>query len=140
MITQDKWTWMGHPAHFICANDCKFFMATKVGKYIISTVGEYFPDFRVREIFAKSRNITIEGIGDAYDRDYLNKIGFEDLSLGGWKYETMVFESKRNKESDACCPYIIKHGSNIEQNRYKTANEALKGHYKLCLEFAKKQS
>lgn len=143
-ITRDKWIWFGHAAHFICAKDCKFFMATKVGKYIISTVGEYLPDYRIQKIYADSRGIEIKGIGDEWDRNYLQKIGYEDLSYDGWKYETMVFKAIRNpygkkdKSYRICCPYVIASGFNLDQNRYKEADEAYKGHYKMCDKWSKK--
>lgn len=66
-ITQDKWVWMPHAGHFISGYRCCFKLNTKVGKYIISTVGE-LPD------------------GD----------GFMDIGADR-KYETMVFPAKKSK-------------------------------------------
>lgn len=48
-----SWEWYGHPAHFICGDKCRFHLATKVGKYLVSTVGELWPERRVREIHAE---------------------------------------------------------------------------------------
>jgi len=42
-ITQDKWKWFGLPGHFIGGSSCVHHLATKVGKHLISTVGEYRP-------------------------------------------------------------------------------------------------
>jgi len=141
-ITKDKWIWMPHPAHFICAQDCKFFLATKVGKYIISTVGEYFPDFRIREIYAKLRGKTIKGIGDEYDFNYMKEIGFEELHFGGYLYETMVFKAvaSKTKGDGTCkaCPFQMDNAINLDQDFYKTPEEAFKGHYKLCNKWSKK--
>ncbi len=139
-ITRDKWIWMGHPAHFICARDCKFFMATRVGKYIVSSVGEYFPDAPVREIFAQSRGITLTGMGDARQYDYMKKVGYEELHSGGYLYETYVFKAIKNKAKGGCeaCPYIIESGSNVDSMCFKTRGEAFKGHYKMCDKWAKK--
>lgn len=135
-ITKDKWIWMPHPAHFICAQDCRFFMATKVGDYIISTVGEYFPDAPIREIFAQSRNKPLEGMGDARRADYMKKIGFEELHYGGWLYETMVFKAK---ESEGCkaCAFVIDSGNNLDEEWYKKPEEAVAGHYKMCEKYSK---
>ena len=131
---------MPHPAHFICSKDCKFFMATKVGKYIVSTVGEYFPDYRTREIYAKIRKKDIKGIGDEYDRNYMKEIGFEDLHLDGWKYETMVFLAKKmTKNGCDACPFRIESGNNIDEKWYKTSKEAYQGHYKLCSKYSIKK-
>lgn len=41
MINANEWEWFGNAAHFICGRWCRFHLATKVGKYLISTVGEY---------------------------------------------------------------------------------------------------
>jgi hypothetical protein len=40
-IPQSEWKWYGLAAHFICAHDCLFHMATQVGDHMISTVGDY---------------------------------------------------------------------------------------------------
>ncbi len=139
-ITKDKWIWMPHPAHFICASDCKFFLATKIGKYIVSTVGEYFPDAPIREIFAQSRNKPLEGMGDARRADYMKKIGFEELHCGGILYETMVFKATKSPKEKGCkaCPFVIDSGQNLDSEYYKTPNEAFIGHYKLCQKWSKK--
>lgn len=135
VIPKDKWVWMPHPAHFICAQDCKFFLATKIGKYIISTVGEYFPDYQIREIFAESRGVNLEGKGDARRADYMKKIGFEDLGHER-KYETMVFESMKTPKDGRgyceACPFRIKSGHDIDFNGYKKSKDAYKGHLEMC--------
>jgi len=135
MITKDKWIWMPHPAHFICAEDCKFFLATKIGKYIVSTVGEYFPDAPIREIFAESRKIKLEGMGDARRADYMKKIGFEKIGFGRL-YETMVFIARKSPECNVC-PFVIASSSYVDFYGYKTPEEAYKGHMKLCNKYSK---
>lgn len=135
-IKREDWIFMPHPAHFICARDCKFFLATKIGKYIVSTVGEYLPDSRVRQITADVRGIKIEGMGDYWDADYMKKIGFEELHPDGILYETMVFNAVKNTERGerACksCPFQIESGNDIDTEYYKTGEEAYEGHYKMC--------
>jgi hypothetical protein len=84
------WEWFGHAAHFICGAYCRFHLATRVGPYLISTVGEYFPDEEGREINAEVRGVALEGRGGARRADYMEKIGFEDIGCGR-KYETFVF-------------------------------------------------
>lgn len=42
-VPVDKWEWFGVAAHFCAANKCRFHLATRVGGYVISTVGLYFP-------------------------------------------------------------------------------------------------
>ena len=56
MIPVSDWIWFGTPGHFICANYCRFHLCTRVGDYLVSTVGEYVPPEPVREIFARTRN------------------------------------------------------------------------------------
>ncbi len=140
-VSKDKWIWMPHPAHFCMAYDCQFFMATKVGKYIISTVGELFPDAPIREIYAQSRGIALEGKGDARRYDYMKKIGFEDIGFGR-KYETMVFKAVKSetkgKHACACCPYQIESGSNIDGLNYNDSGSAYKGHLTMCAKWSKK--
>ena len=136
-VTRDQWIWMPHPAHFICARDCKFFLATKVGDVIVSTVGEYFPDSQIRKIFANSRGVEIEGKGDEYDYNYIKKMGYEDLHHEGWKYETMVFKAEPMPENGCrACAFKIIVSDSKEEEWYKTAEEAVAGHYKLCEKYS----
>lgn len=136
---KEKWVWMAHPAHFICARDCRFFLATKVGNYIVSTVGEYLPDAPIREIYSKTRNIPIEGMGDARLADYMKKIGFEDLHFGGFKYETMVFTAKPMPKGECpACPWRIEVTQCHDEKWYKNSKDAYKGHMALCDKFARK--
>ena len=48
MIPAEEWVWDGHAAHLIVGPRCQFHLATRVGDYQISTVGEYMPE-RARE-------------------------------------------------------------------------------------------
>lgn len=136
-IPKEKWIWMPHPAHFICSSDCKFFLATKIGKYIVSTVGEYFPDSEIREIFANSRGVILEGKGDARRADYMKKIGFEDIGYNR-KYETMVFKARKGITCKVC-PFVIDGGSDIDFCSYNEPNEAYEGHLKMCKKWANKK-
>jgi hypothetical protein len=132
MGSRDKWIWMPHPAHFICGSQCKFHLATYVGKYIVSTVGEYLPDYEVREIFAKCRGVMLEGRGDERTNDYMRKIGFEDIGVNR-KYETMVFKAKKNLDKHyKCCPWQLSDFSCLEMEGYNDPGKASEGHYKLC--------
>lgn len=126
---------MPHPGHFICARDCKFFLNTYVGGYIVSTVGELWPDSQVRKINASTRGMKIEGIGDYWDADYMKKIGFEEIGFGRL-YETMVFKAKKSK--DACCPWRMTDGSNLDFDSYNEAGDAFKCHMKMCKKWSKK--
>lgn len=133
-MERNKWVWMPHPGHFICARWCQFVLNTYVGKYIISTVGEYVPDYEVREIFAKSRGKILEGRGDDRTADYMKKIGYEDIGLDR-KYETMVFHAKKSKNK--CCPYEMRNASNVDFDSYNSADDATIGHYEMCDKWSK---
>lgn len=138
-VTKDKWVWMPHPAHFICSRDCKFFLATKVGKYIVSTVGEYWPDQAVRRIHAEIHDAkwyaeNRDRKGDDFDHVYMKKFGFEEIGYGR-KYETMVGDCI--KSENACCPYVMVNHE-LDFASYNTAKDAYQGHLKMCRKFANK--
>ena len=98
------WVWMPHAGHFILRHRCQFHMNTCVGEHLVSTVGELVMDSHAREALAISRGVVLEGVGDARERDYMRKIGFEDIGLGT-KYETMVFPSKPNTDPKYGCAH-----------------------------------
>ena len=126
---------MPHPGHFICARDCEFFLNTYVNGFIISTVGELFPDAPVREIYAESRGIKLEGMGDARRADYRKKVGYEELGYER-KYETMVFLAQKSEHK--CCPWRIVSGRDLEMEGYNDPGEAYRGHMKFCKKYSKK--
>ena len=111
LMDKNKWIWMGHAGHLCVGEQCRFHLNTFVGKYIVSTVGEYFP----------------------YDKEKMVAIGGGDTSF----YETMVFTAKKSKNK--CCPFTAKEWFDVECVRYETAEEAHKGHLKLCKKWSKKQ-
>ena len=100
------WTWLGHAAHFICADKCRFRLATVVGngKYIVSTVGEYNP--------------------------YDDKKDMVHIGLGRF-YETYVFRAKIDKENN-CCGYSVKDWSEIDSLGANKAEEAARNHIEMC--------
>jgi hypothetical protein len=134
-MNHGNWVWMPHPAHLIVSRDCRFHLATNVGKYIVSTVGEYLPDGPIRELLAESRGIRIEGRGDARLADYMKKIGFEELGANRL-YETMVFKSAPSQED--CCPFELVSGE-VDSGGYTTAGEAYLGHMGLCRKWSKRK-
>lgn len=108
LYPKDKWIWMPHAAHFICGHQCRFKLATYVGGYIVSTVGE-LPDPRKPD-----------------SREY-EDIGYQR------KYETMVFQAAPQNPKYTCCPFsIINAGDGVDMAGYNDANAATAGHYALC--------
>ena len=140
----NNWKWFGHVAHFICGDKCRFHMATQVGKHLVSTVGEYWPERSSREIHAKisdpkwlAENITLKG--DYFDHAYMKKFGFEEIGCDR-KYETMVFKAGKPCTSKTCgcgLPTIV--GSELDFLGYNNAGDAAKGHLKLCRKWANKK-
>ncbi len=136
-MKQSDWVWFGGPGHFICSFDCRFHLCTKVGDYLVSTVGEYFPDSPVREIYATSRKITLEGKGDARKADYMKRVGYEEIGCGR-KYETMVFLAGKPCASKECgCGLPAISGSELDFEGYNDARAANAGHLDLCKKWSK---
>lgn len=136
-IPESKWNWFGCAGHLIVGKDCRFHLFTKVGKFVVSTVGEYLPSESVREILAKSRGVKIEGRGDARENDYMRKIGYEKIGFDRL-YETMVFDAGKPCRLKTCmCGAPEIDGSEKDFRGYNTAGEATKGHFEMCLKWSK---
>ena len=95
------YVWMGHPAHFICASDCNFHMATYISAtgIIVSTIGEYMVDGKLTSLSG----------------------GQEDI------YETYVFTAKAASTGN-CCPYVVADWSNLDGVWAPTAEKARRNH------------
>jgi hypothetical protein len=136
-VLRDAWRWFGSAAHFICGSDCRFHMATLIGEYVVSTVGEYLPDSEVREILAQSRGVALEGRGDYRRADWMKKVGFEEIGYQR-KYETMVFKwTGAVCEAEGClCGLPSVDPSELDMEGYNTAGDAARGHLALCEKWA----
>lgn len=135
-MKKENWIWMPHAAHFICGHQCRFKLATYVGKYIVSTVGELVPDSQVREIEAKCKGVVLEGIGEEREIDWFKKCGYSQIGYDR-TYETMVFKARKSKHK--CCPYEIESGNEIDFIGCNDSEEAFKNHYKLCKRWSRKK-
>lgn len=146
------WKWYGHPAHLIVGDKCRFHLATLVGPFMISTVGEYWPERSVREVHASVHDPewlakNTELLGETFDAAYFARFGYERigayLSTDGIDddpiYETMVFRTTGTVCEDPACdcglPAIVP--SELKCRRYATAGKATAGHYELCREYDK---
>lgn len=139
-MDKSKWVWMPHPGHFICCMSCQFILNTYVGKYIVSTVGEYWAERAVREIHAETydKEWLVENKhlrGDNFDRAYMEKFGYQTVGYDRL-YETMVFKAKKSKYE--CCPWEQVGGKDIDFAGYNDAGDAYKGHLKMCEKWSKK--
>ena len=136
-MKKEEWIWMGHAGHFILGDMCRFRLNTYVGKYIVSTVGEYVPDSQVRNILVKSRENRQLPKGDVGEAEYIKKYKCEELGVGR-KYETMVFKSRKSKNK--CCPFEIIVSEEVDFSGYNSAEEATKGHLELCEKWSKEDN
>ena len=139
-MKKENWIWMPHVAHFCCGDRCQFRLATYVGKYIVSTVGDWWPSRSSREIHAKVYDkewlyINEHLKGDDFDYAYLKEFGYTDVGCDR-KYETMVFKAKKSKQN--CCPWEMKSCENLDMDGYNLPTDARKGHMRLCDKWSKK--
>lgn len=137
-VPRSEWQWFGSAAHFICGSDCRFHLATIVGPWLVSTVGEYLPDSNVREIFAESRGITLEGRGDERRASWMRQVGYEDIGYGR-KYETMVFpvsDEVCTADDCDCGMPVVSDWSERDSDGYNVRGDAHRGHYEMCQKWA----
>lgn len=110
----EDWVWYGHAGHFICSTKCLFRLATKVGLYLISTIGDQFSEGRSNPI----------------------PLGLAEDDL----FETMVFSLKGAKKCKCGCDQLMPTDwGELLVRRYSTSALAREGHINVCLEFAKKE-
>ena len=110
-IPESEWVWSGYPAHFCCASECCFRMATLVGDYIISSVG---------------------CMHDSEDSAELQDIGSDR------KFETMVFLADLSKTVIDGFPSIT--GHKVDFEGYNDAKAAHVGHMTMCDKYACNQT
>ena len=113
---------------------CRFHVATYVGRYIVSTVGECVPDAPTREIDATSRGLVLRGIGEERRTDWLEQCGYYKLGPNRI-YETMVFTAKKQ---DGCCPWRVSSLRELDMRDYNNATDAYRGHLALCAKWGAK--
>lgn len=108
-VPETKWRWYGMAGHFICGDKCLHHLCTKVGNYLVSTVGDYRP-----------------------------KEGAEPEQIGCDRlYETMVFKLAGG-ECDCGCGLPVIVPSEIDYLPANDAPTADKNHIKLCRKIARK--
>ena len=138
-----NYKWFGLAGHFICASWCRFHLCTQVGGYLISTVGQYWPERGSREIHAQicdpgwlAENCELKG--DYFDAAYMKRFGYEDIGCNR-KFETMVFKAGVLCTAKECgCGQPSIDGSELDFDAYNTVKEATEGHMAMCEKWAKK--
>lgn len=134
LVPQGDWRWYGTAGHFICASWCRFHLLTRVGDFIVSTVGEYVPPEGVMRLNAQIRGTPLMQRGDALEAEYLEKFGYEELGAWG-TYETLVFSygsACDEEECKGCGMPRPSSWSELDGVRYDNAKAATEGHYAFC--------
>ena len=134
IVPLSEWAWYGHAGHFICGRWCRFHLATKVGAFWVSTVGEYVPTDSVQTILAECRGNPLVERGEAREDEFIRKFGFEKLGASGL-YETMVFSAGDDVCTERGCNCgqpLPRSWHNLAGDRYDTAREARDGHLSYC--------
>lgn len=118
MTTQ--WKWFGSPGHFICAKWCRFHLCTQVGKFLVSTIGEY----------VHPRH----GKGSEKDEQKWLELNWPGEDIGyGRKYETMVFRTGKPCTLPGCmCGQPVIDGVELDSRGCNTRQEANANHIELC--------
>ena len=91
------WQWFGMAGHFIGAHDCLFHLHTHVGRFCVSTVGNYWPK---GERLNQQDSPVFEEIG--YNR-YFDTMVFYLLSEGGdadWARPVFCTSAQTNDEAN----------------------------------------
>lgn len=108
-MTASEWVWFGQAGHFIAANWCRFHLHTHVGKYCVSTVGDYHPPTMDHgRLVVPASDWPMETIG--------------------WQrsFETMVFVLVDGETN----------GSEIDFSAYEDRDAANAGHLEMCRKYA----
>ena len=124
-INASKWKWFGSARHLCVRVHCRFHLCTQVGKYLISTVGEYWP---LHEI----SNGTSECMSEYLKK---NPLGHE-LGYGRF-FETMVWEAGKLCACGCEMPDLA--GDELDFAGYKDRKSATEGHLAMCKKWSKKK-
>jgi hypothetical protein len=114
MIPASRWEWFGHAGQLCVGHRCLFHLCTRVGKHLISTVGDYYPEW------TNGKRYTIGAGDDSFFETYVFKV------LKG--------DGCTDKECGCGMPAVD--WSEIEGIRTGTAGDAKKQHAKMCKKYA----
>jgi hypothetical protein len=116
-IAQAEWRWFGNAGHLVASDDCRFHLATQVGRVLVSTIGDYKPS----------------GISSGVLRE--NAEGFAEI---GWQrfYETYVFELSDMPCPCGCDMMQVEKWSEIDSHGWQSRAEANRGHIEMCQKWA----
>ena len=123
-VPAEKWEWFGLPGHFICGQWCRFHLCTKVGKYLVSSVGMY----------VHPRN---SGASERTEGEWLAKNpNGEEIGCGRF-YETFVFKAGPRCEAKVCnCGQPTIDGHELDTLVANDVGTATKNHMAMCQKWA----
>lgn len=140
-INESEWKWFGNAGHLCVGQWCRFHLCTQVGKYLVSTVGEYWPERSVREIHAHVHdprwlaNNSLR-MGSDFDSAYMKRFGYEEIGSGR-KYETFVFKAGEPCQTKECgCGLPSINGDELDTLVANEAGEATRNHREMCQKMA----
>jgi hypothetical protein len=142
-MSEPRVKWFGHAAHFICGSHCRFHLATQVGHYLISTVGELWPERSSREVHASVHDpawLAANGHlkGDQFDHAYMQRFGYETIGSNRL-YETMVFKAGKPCTAKGCgCGLPAIDGSELDFAGYNDAKAATQGHTRMVAKYRRR--
>lgn len=128
--------WFGNAGHFICGHWCRFHLTTQVGDFLVSTVGQYWPERSSREIHARVHDSAwladnSHRKGDDFDHAYMKRFGFEEIGYQR-TFETMVFRAGEPcRAPDCMCGLPGIDGGELDFRGYNDARAATEGHMAL---------
>lgn len=131
--------YFGHAGHLIVGAWCRFHLCTQVGGYLVSTVGEYWPERPSREIHAQVHDLPWLKAnkhlkGDAFDAAYMERFGYSEVGFAR-KYETMVFRLTNGECDCGCGLPQVADWSELDFASAKTAKDAAEAHERLCQQY-----
>jgi len=125
-MSKADWRWLGSPGHFICSHWCRFHLATIIGPWLVSTVGEY-----VHPRHGKG--------SEKAESEWLEK-NWPGEEIGPKrKYETMVFSVLKVCDRPNCdCGMPMIEGHEIDSAGYNSRKDAQAGHEAMCEKWDRK--
>lgn len=99
-----KWKWYGYPCHFVGGKNCIYHLATKVGEFLISTIGDYYIEDNRQTLrsWEKSFYETCIFVCSGEDKNG-NPIIEDWTEIDGRSYETSV--EAENEHYEFCKKY-----------------------------------
>lgn len=106
--------WFGHAGHLCVSRWCNFHLTTRVGAYLVSTVGDY----RTKDDATRPTDIGV-----------------------GRLYETVVFRAGKPCSAKGCaCGMPEIDGNEIDFEPYNSAKDARDGHLRLVRKYQRKSA